>query len=70
MARIHRATIYIVDPNEEYRDINDIINNIENKLDIRVENFFARTTEDFEWYDEINVNYSNVSMAELEEYFD
>ena len=69
MAKIHKVEFYIVDPNDFYYDGEDLINEIERKL---YEGFILnpewKTSEEFEWDDDIDLNYSDCSKENCEKY--
>lgn len=71
MAAIHRLTLYIVDPMDEYGDsITEAEEDIDNLIG---EDFIIRTsdaeTKLFEWDDELPVNKLNAGVSEFEEFF-
>lgn len=68
MAKIHKVEFYIVDPNGFYDDGEDLIQ------DVRLYDGFMlhpkwKTSEEFEWDDDIDLNYSDCSKEDCEKYF-
>lgn len=52
----------------EYTDLDDILNEIEDKTDYHYKIKF-RKTEEFEWDDDLKINNINAKIEDFEEYF-
>ena len=70
MARVHKVEFYLVDANDYYIDGYDLITEITNDLE---EGFVKcltwKTSKEFEWDDNIKLNYINCTKEDCEEYF-
>ena len=68
MARVHKISGYLVDPNGEYtRD--DIEVAMERVLDAPFQQLHIDTADIGEWEDDNPLNYSNCDLAECEKWF-
>ena len=67
MAKIHKVTAYIVDPNEEYdKDkIEGVLDNYLNATNIEV-----KSSKDFKWDDNLPINMVDCSVEEYKKYLD
>lgn len=68
MANIHKLGLYIVDANGNYKHIGEIIDLIENRTDCQCKVAHYEGKE-FEWDDDLAINYSNANIEDYEEYF-
>ena len=69
MAKVHRVEFYIVDPNGIYVDGENLIHSIKVRLyDGFMLNPEWKTSEEFEWDDDIDLNYSDCSKEDCEKY--
>ena len=72
MAKIHKLEFYVVDPNDFYDTAEDILHSI----DIRLYTGFIphcyklKSSKEFEWYDEIDLNYISCDEIDCERYFE
>lgn len=70
MAKVHKVEFYIVDPNDFYDDGYDLIHSIDVRL---YEGFMLnpewKTSEEFEWDDNIDLNDYDCSKENCEKYF-
>lgn len=70
MARIHKLEFYLVDYNDVYENGDYILAEIENNLyDGFILNPKTKTSKEFEWDDDIDLNYSDCSKEDCERYF-
>ena len=70
MARVHKLEFYLVDVNDYYKTCEDVINEIERKLyDGFILNPEMKTSKEFKWDDDIDLNYSDCSKEDCEKYF-
>lgn len=74
MTKIYKATMYLVDINEQINSREEFLSNIEvaherSYLDGRLELFNAVESDEFEWEEDSNINKMNVSIQDFEEYF-
>ena len=70
MARIHKIEFYLVDCNDEYENGDDLMTEIEYNLsDGFIQYPTWKTSPEFEWYDDIDLNYSSCSKEDCEKYF-
>jgi hypothetical protein len=67
MAKIHKVTTYIVDPNGIYEDWNEML------LNLCLEDVYFTTAKaeqkSFEWDDELPINFNKCPLNEFEKYF-
>lgn len=74
MTKIYKATLYLVDVNEQIHSKEDFIKNVEfdferSYIDGRFELFEASESDEFQWEEDSNINKTNVSIQDFEEYF-
>lgn len=66
MAKIHKITVYVIDPNEMYDGWDEI-------LDYSCQDVFWETASkeerSFEWEDDLPINNSSCPIEEYEKYF-
>lgn len=68
MANIHKLGLYIVDANGNYMDVEEIINIIESNTDCECKVAYSDSKQ-FEWDDELKINYVDADAEDYEEYF-
>lgn len=68
MAFLHKISGYLVDINEEYFE-EDIVTELEERLDLSSQHLHVETAEVEGWDDENPLNYRNCDLAECEKYF-
>jgi hypothetical protein len=70
MAKIHKLEMYIIDCDDRFECLEDILNYIDIKtretLDMTV---FNSQTKEIEWHDDIDLNYFGRSRMTYENYF-
>lgn len=70
MAKVHKVEFYILDANDFYDDGEDLIHSINVRLyegDMLHPKW--KTSKEFEWDDDIDLNYSDCSEMDCEKYF-
>lgn len=68
MAKIHKISGYLVDPNDEYG--NDVLRNcLEYSFDSMFQQLHIETADIGEWNDDNPLNYPNCDLADCEKYF-
>jgi hypothetical protein len=68
MAKIHKLTLFIVDANDVYDDIEYIISDSQLSTDLSFTPYDSKSVS-FEWEDELEINYSDCAREEYEKYF-
>jgi len=68
MAKLHKVELYIIDANDKYNNINEIMHDIENSTDCSLIPFNAQEIE-IDWDDEIDINLSNYPVENFRKYF-
>ena len=69
MAKLHKVELYIIDVNDKYSNLNEIMCDIENSTDCSLVPFNAQEVE-IDWHDEIDLNYSNCPIENYRNYFE
>jgi len=69
MAKIYKVEMYICDINDDYTDVEEIINDIENSNNA-VFNCFNIKTVDLDWHDDIDINHSDCDVETYRKYFE
>jgi hypothetical protein len=72
MAKVFKAEIYIVDNNGFYESFEEIQNDLERGLygDPIVFTFGVKESKEFEWDDDIDLNYNNCSQENCDRYLE
>jgi hypothetical protein len=68
MARIHKLSGYLVDPNGKYES-EDVEEGIKYAIDVFSQHLKVQTAEIGEWDDDNPLNYHNCDLAQCEKYF-
>ena len=63
MAKLHKIEIYLIDHNDKYSSLDNIVVDIENATDLGVNCFNAKEVE-IEWDDELDINFSSKCTVE------
>lgn len=70
MAKVHKVEFYLTDVNDMYETGEELMTEIENKL---YDGFIGcptwKTSEEFEWDDELAINKINCTKEDFEKYF-
>ena len=69
MAKIYKVAFYVVDPNGQYSDKDFLEIDIDNAVDASIAHFSALESKDFEWDDELPINYTDCMAEEFEKHF-
>lgn len=70
MAKLYKATIYILDVNECYNGIEEILNDAERGADDANFKIFDYQETEIEWDDDININCCNATKKDYDGYFE
>jgi hypothetical protein len=70
MAKIYKIEAYIVDPNENYVDGEDLFETMIDKTDCFCPTTIKYKEADFEWDDDLKINCWGCTDIDCEEYFD
>lgn len=68
MSRIHKLELYIVDTNDLYGETENLITLFDNYTDCMFKVVHSESKE-FEWDDDLKINYTNAKVEDYEEYF-
>lgn len=68
MSKLYKMEMYILDVNEQYSDLDEIICSAENSTDINLNCFNSKVSE-FEWHDELTINKCNCTVEDYRKYF-
>lgn len=71
MARIYKAEVYIIDPEDEFEEVRDVNDFIENRLGdiVLVDITDIQESKSFYWHDELKVNRTYATKEDYEYYF-
>ena len=71
MAKVYKATVYIVDMNEEIQDLDAFEYRIEDRLGkwVLIHSADLKESKEFEWEDELRINNVNATTDDYEKYF-
>jgi len=69
MAKLHKVELYIIDANDNYSNLNEIMHDIGNSTDCSLVPFNAQKVE-IDWHDDIDINISNCLVGNFREYFE
>lgn len=69
MAKLYKVEMYVLDVNEQYQDLDEIIDMAEMKLDAHFNPFNIQMTE-IEWEDDIDINHFGCTVDTYRKYFD
>lgn len=70
MAKIHKVEFYIVDANSFYDTEEKLICDIDRGLyEGCIKHFKWKTSKEFEWDDDLDINYKKCSEEDCEKYF-
>lgn len=70
MAKIHKVELYILDINDMYDSLDDIITDCERSVDDVIFKLELGQTVNVEWTDDINLNFINCPMDNYHKYFE
>lgn len=69
MARLHKISMFVLDVNEEYETVNDLIDYAFSRTDANAEHIEAQTVQ-FPWYDDIILNSGDSTKQDYEDFMD
>jgi hypothetical protein len=69
MSKLYKVEMYILDINNVYQSLDNIINDITNATEINFECFNVEKVE-FDWDDDLAINYSDCSIEDYRKYFE
>ena len=70
MARIHKVSFYVVDCNDTYNTVDDFLYSIDREFhDGLILHPKCKSSEYFEWDDDINLNHCGCTPYDCEKYF-
>lgn len=71
MAKIYKVTTYIIDSNDEIRDLGYLEDYVKDRLGswVTVKVADSKESEEFEWQDELKINSIYSISEDYEEYF-
>ena len=69
MAFIHKATVYFIDPNEEFENVKEIAEEMRNYDHLPYMKIGQSETKDFDWDDNVIVNRGDCTPKQVEEFF-
>jgi hypothetical protein len=73
MAKVFKILAYFTDANGDYQDqehFESQLLNMIDRTDLGIYIAEAYESEEFEWHDEVNINYLNATEEDFEEYFE
>lgn len=68
MSKLIKFEGYILDINDRYRDIDEILDVINNKCDAEIISF-KNQQSNFEWNDDLKINFTYAKQKDYEKYF-
>jgi len=69
MAKLHKVELYIIDVNDNYSNLKEIMHDIGNSTDCSLIPFNSQEVE-IDWHDGIDINLSNCPVENFREYFE
>lgn len=69
MAKLYKLELYIIDYNNNYENLEEIIQDIDNSIDCSINHFNAQEVK-IDWNDEIDLNYSDCPVDNFRNYFE
>ena len=69
MAKLYKVELYLIDANEQYGSLDDILVNTLDNTDIMYEVNSRKESKSFEWKDDLPINYMNCISDDYEKYF-
>ena len=74
MAKLYKVELYLCDVNDEFYDKDDVLEYLNSLLEM--DDYFltriinVKESKEFEWYDNIDINYSDCNIEKFEKYFE
>lgn len=69
MARVYKIETYIVDTCNDYKNAKSFMNRMMDRTDCFMVNPHYQTSKEFEWDDDIDLNYNDCTEEQCEKYF-
>lgn len=69
MSKVHKVGLFILDVNEEFRDIEEIIEYLTSSKYAPSIHLIESETKEFEWDDDVIINKCSCTDEEYEEFF-
>lgn len=69
MARLHKISLFLLDTNEDYEDIEELVKDAFDRTETSAHFVEAQTVE-FPWYDEIILNMGDSTKQDYEDFMD
>jgi len=69
MAKLYKVEMYILDINDCYKDLDEIMIETECAIDEASFNSFNVESVELEWEDDIDLNYTNATVGTYRKYF-
>jgi len=69
MAKLYKLELYIIDYNNNYENLEEIIQDIDNSIDCSINHFNAQEVK-IDWNDEIDLNYRDCPVDNFRNYFE
>ncbi|AGY46646.1 hypothetical protein BigBertha_138 [Bacillus phage BigBertha] len=75
MPKVHKVTLYVVDLNGDYDNYTEeeVAEEVKQHVDLQLDTMShvgkIESSEEFEWDDELKINYTNATTKDYEEYF-
>lgn len=69
MAKLYKVELYVVDIDERYGDVNDIIEHVNDRLELVELKPFNIQEKEVDWSDEIDLNFENQPVEVYRKYF-
>ena len=74
MAKLYKVELYLCDVNDVFYDKDGVLGHLNSLLEI--DDYFltriinSKESKEFEWYDDIDINYSDCPIEKFEKYFE
>jgi len=69
MAKIHKITMYVVDSDDRYDDVDDLIDDMMYRTDAMLAAPPETETKEFEWDDDLIINDSSCAREQCEQFY-
>lgn len=69
MAKVHKVELYLIDANSMYGNTEQLLDYLLDRTDINYRVKSQQESEEFEWEDDIAINYGDATIDDYEEYF-
>lgn len=69
MAKIHKITMYVVDTDDSYGDVDDLIDDMMYRTDALLAAPPEAEAKDFDWDDDLIINQSSCTREQCEKFY-